>query len=117
MSDEHPPTIRDLQKRVDDWISQWEEGYWSPLSNLARLAEEVGELARVLNHDHGDKKAKAEEAGGDVAEELGDVLFVLVTIANQLDVDLTDALGDVLEKYDVRDADRWTPKSEASEEG
>ena len=95
---------------VDDWISQWEEGYWSPLSNLARLTEEVGELARALNHLHGEKKPKSDEETGQLAEELGDILFVLIALANQLDVDLDEALTDVLEKYDIRDADRWTAK-------
>ena len=106
------PTVRDLQQAVDDWISQWEEGYWPPLSNLARLTEEVGELARVLNHHHGAKAAKADEAEGDIAEELGDILFVVITIANSLDIDLDEVLAETLEKYDVRDADRWTTKDE-----
>ena len=110
MTDEGSRTVRDLQKAVDDWISQWEEGYWPPLSNLARLTEEVGELARALNHHHGAKAAKADEGDGDIAEELGDILFVVITIANSLDVDLDEALDRVLEKYDVRDVDRWTPK-------
>jgi len=104
------PTVRDLQRAVDDWIGQWEEGYWSPLSNLARLAEEVGELARTLNHRHGDKVPKHDEARGDPTEEIGDVLFVLVTLANSLDVDLAESLEYVLDKYELRDADRWTER-------
>ena len=109
------PTLSEAQKMVDDWISQWEEGYWSPLSNLARLTEEVGELARLLNHLHGDKKPKADETDGELAEELGDILFVLIAIANSLGVDLDAALARVLEKYDIRDADRWTAKSPDSD--
>ncbi|MFB6351883.1 MAG: nucleotide pyrophosphohydrolase [Bradymonadaceae bacterium] len=111
MSDRQP-TVRDLQDAVDDWITQWEEGYWPPLSNLARLTEEVGELARTLNHHHGAKAAKADEADGEVAEELGDILFVVMTIANSLDIDLDAVLRQTLEKYDVRDADRWTSRED-----
>lgn len=107
------PSVRDLQRAVDDWIGQWEEGYWPPLSNLARLTEEVGELARVLNHHHGAKKSKADEPRGELVEEFGDVLFVLVTLANSLDVDLAESLSYVLDKYDVRDAERWTPVDES----
>lgn len=107
------PTVRDLQRAVDDWIGQWEEGYWPPLSNLARLTEELGELARVLNHHHGAKKSKADEPRGELVEEFGDVLFVLVALANSLDVDLAESLAYVLDKYDVRDAERWTPADDS----
>lgn len=96
-----------LQKQVDDYISQFREGYFPPLVNLARLTEEVGELARELNHRFGPKTKKADEPEQDVALELADVLFVVVVLANQLDVDLEDAVGRTLTKYEVRDADRW----------
>ena len=103
------PSLSEMQRAVDDWISQWEEGYFSELSNLARLTEEVGELARLINNLHGDKKPKEDESPDDLAEEFGDVLFVLITLANSLEVDLDYALADVLDKYDIRDADRFTP--------
>jgi NTP pyrophosphatase (non-canonical NTP hydrolase) len=106
----YEPTVRDLQRAVDEWISQWDEGYWPPLSNLARLTEEIGELARVLNHRHGAKVAKADEAEGELTEELGDVLFVLITLANSLEVDLAESLDYVIEKYELRDTDRWTKR-------
>ena len=109
MSDHDDLTISGAQAAVHAWISQWEEGYWHPLSNLARLTEETGELARAINHVHGDKKKKSTEAEAAIAEELADVLFVVVTLANQLDVDLTDAFRAVMRKYDIRDAGRWTP--------
>jgi len=92
---------------VHAWISQFEEGYWPPLSNLARLTEEVGELAREMNHRFGDKTKRSDEAEKDLALELADVLFVVLVIANQQDIDLEQALNHVLEKYGDRDAGRW----------
>ncbi|MBW3553588.1 MAG: nucleotide pyrophosphohydrolase [Gemmatimonadetes bacterium] len=99
------------QKAVDDWISQFDEGYWPPLANLARLVEEVGELARELNHRHGSKPKKKEEAEADLALEIADVLFVLVALANEQGIDLEDAFARVLEKYRLRDTNRWTRTS------
>jgi len=103
-------TIAEAQRAVDAWIGQFEEGYWPPLSNLARLTEEVGELARALNHRYGHKPVKPDEPAPDIALELGDVLFVLVALANEQEIDLDDAFRRVLEKYRVRDGDRWTPR-------
>jgi NTP pyrophosphatase (non-canonical NTP hydrolase) len=99
--------LRSVQREVDAYISQFKEGYFPPLVNLARLAEEVGELARELNHRYGKKTKKANEEEGDVALELADILFVVVVLANQLNVDLQTAMERTLEKYRVRDADRW----------
>ena len=100
--------LREAQRRVDAYISQFEEGYWPPLSNLARLTEEVGELAREMNHRFGHKPKKADEPEQDLALELADILFVLLVIANEQKIDLADALERVLEKYRTRDSDRWT---------
>ncbi len=100
--------IRDAQQKVDDWISQFEEGYWPPLTNLARLIEEVGELARELNHRFGSKTRKPQEPNQELALELGDVLFVLIVIANEQEIDLDQALERVLAKYRNRDSERWT---------
>ena len=102
--------LSEAQARVDAWIGRFEEGYWPPLANLARLTEEVGELARLLNHRFGPKTKKPEELEQDLGEELADVLFVLIVIANDQGIDLGSALGKVLEKYRVRDGDRWVPK-------
>ena len=101
--------LSEAQARVDAWISQFEEGYWPPLSNLARLTEEVGELAREMNHRFGHKTKRADEPDQDLALELADVLFVLLVIANEQGIDLEGALELVLEKYRSRDAERWTP--------
>ena len=102
--------LREAQDRVDEWISEFEEGYWPPLVNLARLMEEVGELARELNHRFGEKTKKPEEPEQDLAMELADVLFVLLVMANQQGIDLGQALERVLEKYRRRDSHRWVRK-------
>jgi NTP pyrophosphatase (non-canonical NTP hydrolase) len=99
-----------IQKEVDDYISQFKEGYFPPLSMLARLTEELGELARALSHDAGFKKSKIGEAEGDIAEELSDLIFVAVCLANSLGIDLDQSFGAAMTKYRVRDADRWTRK-------
>lgn len=101
--------IKEAQERVDAWIARFEEGYWPPLANLARLTEEVGELARQMNHQFGPKTKKPEEPEQELSLELADVLFVLLVIANEQGIDLDEALERVLEKYRTRDADRWAP--------
>ena len=105
--------LREAQAQVHAYISQFKEGYFPPLVNLARLTEEVGELAREMNHRFGPKTKKADEPEGDVALELADILFVLVVLANQMDIDLQDALDRTMTKYRVRDADRWERKDAA----
>jgi NTP pyrophosphatase (non-canonical NTP hydrolase) len=95
---------------VDRWIRQYKEGYFSPLSNLARLAEEVGELAREINHRFGEKTKRRDEPEGSLALELADVLFVVICIANSQGIDLDDAFGRMMQKVTSRDADRWTKK-------
>jgi NTP pyrophosphatase (non-canonical NTP hydrolase) len=107
--------LREAQRRVDAWISRFEEGYWPPLANLARLVEEVGELARELNHRYGSKPKKPDEPEQDLALEMADVLFVLLVLANEQGIDLDQALERTLEKYRIRDSDRWTPKEEGEE--
>jgi NTP pyrophosphatase (non-canonical NTP hydrolase) len=101
-------TLRGAQQAVDGYIAQFAEGYWPPLANLARLVEEVGELARELNHRYGHKPKKADEPEQDLALELADILFVIIAIANEQKLDLDEAFRRVLAKYEVRDRDRWT---------
>ncbi len=103
-------SFKPIQQEVDAWISQFEEGYFAPLPMLARLTEEVGELARVLMHQYGGKKPKPGEDPGDVGSEIADAIFVLVCLANSLDIDLDAQFGTMMEKYRVRDAERWTRK-------
>ncbi len=102
--------FRDAQARVDAWISQFEEGYFDPLTNLARLAEEVGELAREINHRFGRKTKKRDEPEGDVAMEMADILFVLICMANREGIDLDEAFGRMMAKVETRDENRWTKK-------
>ncbi len=100
-------TLEEAQRAVDEWVREAGGGYWPPLANLARLMEEVGELARELNHRHGPKLKKPGEPEGDVALELGDILFVVVALANEQGVDLSAAFRRVLAKVRIRDATRW----------
>lgn len=102
--------MKDMQLEVDTWISQFEEGYWHPLSMLARLSEEVGELAREINHLYGEKPKKVIEDEGNLAMEMADILFILCCMANSMEISLEDAFKQMMEKYQRRDADRWTRK-------
>ena len=103
-------SLSDAQRRVDGWIAQFEEGYFHPLTNLARLTEEVGELAREVNHRFGQKTKKKDEAEGDLAMEMADILFVLICMANREGIDLQGAFDRMMEKVERRDAERWTRK-------
>ncbi len=105
-------SLKDAQHRVDTWVSQFEEGYFQPLTNLARLTEEVGELAREINHRFGQKTKKQEEAEGDMAMEMADILFVLICMANREGIDLQEAFERMMEKVTARDETRWTKKRE-----
>lgn len=105
--------IKVAQQEVDAWISQFAEGYWQPLSMLARLTEEVGELAREVNHRFGEKPKKSDEPPGDLALEMADILFVLLAFANSLQIDLERAFIEMMEMVKARDANRWTPKEKA----
>lgn len=103
-------SFKPVQREVDEWIAQFEEGYFAPLPMLARVTEEVGELARVLMHHYGGKKPKAGEDAGDVGGEIADTIFVLVCLANSLEIDLDEKFGAMMQKFRERDANRWTKK-------
>jgi NTP pyrophosphatase (non-canonical NTP hydrolase) len=103
-------SLNDAQRRVDAWIAQFEEGYFDPLTNLARLAEEVGELAREVNPRFGTKTKKPGEPEGDLAMEMADIMFVLICMANREGIDLQEAFDRMMEKVDSRDEKRWTRK-------
>jgi len=109
-------SLTDCQRQVDAWISQFEEGYFHPLTNLARLAEEVGELAREINHRFGQKTKKRDEPEGDLAMEMADILFVLMCMANREGIDLQEAFDRMMEKVHRRDTTRWTKKPGAAGE-
>jgi NTP pyrophosphatase (non-canonical NTP hydrolase) len=108
-------SLSDAQRRVDAWVTQFEEGYFHPLTNLARLAEEVGELAREVNHRFGQKTKKSDEPEGDLGMEMADILFVLVCMANREGIDLQAEFDRMMEKVETRDEDRWTKKSVSGE--
>ncbi|WP_091218949.1 nucleotide pyrophosphohydrolase [Paenibacillus sp. BC26] len=103
--------MAELQREVDKYISQFKEGYFSPLSMLARMSEEVGELAREVNHQFGEKPKKKDEADNSIENELGDILFIVICFANSLGIDLTEAHDRIMHKFHTRDADRWTRKN------
>jgi NTP pyrophosphatase (non-canonical NTP hydrolase) len=103
-------TMKEMQDEVDAYIGQFKEGYFSPLALLARMTEELGELAREVNHYYGEKPKKSTEKERTVEEEMGDVLFVLICFANSLDIDLEEAHKLVMNKFKTRDKDRWTKK-------
>ncbi len=99
-------TIGQTQERVDQWIQTLGVRYFHPLTNLAQLVEEVGEVARILSRTHGEQSAKPDEQMGDLADELADVLFVVICLANQSGIDLQQAIFANLAKKTNRDARR-----------
>jgi NTP pyrophosphatase (non-canonical NTP hydrolase) len=109
-------SLEDAQQRVDQWIQTIGVRYFSELTNLAQLVEEVGELARIMARTYGDQSFKASDESYDLADELADVLFVLICIANQTGVDLTDAFVRNLAKKTDRDLQRHKNNPKLSED-
>ncbi len=99
-------TIQEAQTQVDHWIKTVGVRYFSELTNMAILTEEVGELARIMARTYGDQSFKKSDLGKDLADEMADVLWVLICLANQTGVDLTAALQKNFEKKNIRDATR-----------
>ncbi|MBS4209781.1 nucleotide pyrophosphohydrolase [Bacillus sp. FJAT-50079] len=110
-------TVQQLQNEVDEYISQFKEGYFSPLAMMARLTEEMGELAREINHYYGEKPKKTTETEKTIEEEIGDVLFVTICLANSLGIDLQSAHDRVMHKFATRDKNRWTRKEGEDQNG
>jgi len=96
-------TIQEAQQTVDDWIKENGVRYFNELTNMAILTEEVGEVARIIARKYGEQSFKDEESGMDLANEFADVLFVLICLANQTGVDLSEALKINLERKTKRD--------------
>ena len=116
LTDNKPgPTISDAQKTVDNWVKTIGIRYFSELTNMAILTEEVGEVARLMARIYGDQSFKTAEkaatAHADLADEMADVLFVLICLANQTGIDLTAALEKNLQKKTIRDRDRHASNS------
>lgn len=99
-------TIEQAQLHVDNWINTTGVRYFSELTNMAILTEEVGEVARLMARKYGDQSFKESDKGKELSDELADVLWVLICIANQTGVNLTDALEANYQKKSIRDADR-----------
>ena len=109
-------TIRDAQALVDRWMQARGWGYWHPLAQLARMIEELGELARLVNHLYGEKLKKIDEPEQELALEMADLLYTMICLANSQQIDLQQALEQVLQKYATRDAERYgTPPSEPTQ--
>ena len=98
--------IREAQQQVDQWIKTVGVRYFSELTNMAMLTEEVGELARIMARTYGDQSFKESDKNRNLADEMADVLWVLICLANQTGVDLTEALQKNFEKKNIRDAER-----------
>ncbi len=99
-------TIQQAQQQVDDWIKTFGVRYFSELTNMAILTEEVGELARVMARTYGDQSFKKSDLSKNLSDEMADVLWVLICLANQTGVNLTDALQKNFEKKTIRDKER-----------
>ncbi len=99
-------TIAEAQKTVDNWINTNGVRYFNELTNMAILTEEVGEVARIISRTYGEQSFKETDSNKNLADELADVLFVTICLANQTGINLTEALAKNLEKKTFRDADR-----------
>ncbi len=99
-------TLKEIQKAVDQWIETYGVRYFNELTNMAILTEEVGEVARIIARKYGEQSFKESDKKVDLADEMADVLWVLVCLANQTGVDLTDAFEKNLEKKTKRDCER-----------
>ena len=99
-------TIEEAQKLVDNWINTTGVRYFNELTNTAILMEEVGEVARIMARRYGEQSFKKSDEAVDLGDEMADVLFVLICLANQTGIDLTEALHKNMEKKNIRDADR-----------
>jgi len=99
-------TIQQAQQTIDNWIKTTGVRYFNELTNMAMLTEEVGEVARIIARKYGEQSFKESDKGKELSDELADVLFVLICIANQTGVDLTEALQKNLDKKTKRDGER-----------
>ncbi len=102
--------MKDKQEQVGTWINQHKIGYFKPLEMMARITEETGELARELNHQFGPKKKKESEDKKEISDEISDIIFTLICLANSLDIDLDDAFEKTMHKLQTRDKDRYEKK-------
>ncbi len=101
-------SLKGYQKEVDNWVKKFRKtGYFPPLAIIARLAEETGELAREINHNFGPKKKKSSESRQEIGDEIADIFFTLICLANSLDIDLDEAFEKMMNKLNTRDRKRY----------
>ena len=105
-SKHHNMTLKEAQAAVDEWIKTYGVRYFSELTNMALLTEEVGELARIIARTYGDQSFKESDKNRNMADEMADILWVLLCLANQTGVDLTEAFAKNMEKKTLRDRER-----------
>ena len=105
-------SLKEFQNLVDEFVNQFEVGYWPPLAMLGALIEEIGETARIINAKEGHKPMKIEnhDLNALLGEEIGDILFSVTCLANYYKIDLHDSFAKTLDKYNARDKARWTRK-------
>ncbi|MDD5417494.1 MAG: nucleotide pyrophosphohydrolase [Candidatus Nanoarchaeia archaeon] len=106
-------SLKEVQDRVDNWVRQYEVGYFKPFECIACLTEEVGELSREISHLHGSKKKKPTEDKKELSSEVSDVLFALICIANSMGIDMDEAFNETMNKLETRDKNRWEKKNES----
>jgi NTP pyrophosphatase (non-canonical NTP hydrolase) len=99
-------SLKEFQKKIDRWILN-HGGYWPPLSMLSAIVEEVGELAKEINYLEGIKPKKSDETATKIGEELADVIFAIICVANYYKIDINDELDQVIEKFTKRDSNRF----------
>lgn len=104
-------SLQDYQKEIDDMLQGYEKPYCEPLSILARMIEEVGEVSRILNHQYGDKPKKPNEEHEELGDELADVMYATICIANREGIDLEPHLKKAIQKLETRDKGRFPKKS------
>lgn len=103
-------SLQKSQDEVDQWISQYKIGYFKPLEIIARLAEETGELAREINHRFGPKKKKPSEETKEIGDEIADIFFTLICLANSLNINLDKSFNQMMNKLNSRDKNRYQKK-------
>jgi len=99
-------SLKEFQKKIDKWILN-HGGYWPPLSMFSAIVEELGELAKEINHHEGFKPKKSDATVTRIGEELADVIFAIICVANYYKIDINDELGRVIEKFNKRDSNRF----------
>lgn len=102
--------VKDMQEQVDSWVNSYKVGYFHPLNQFLCIAEESGEIARILNDVYGPKKKKPDEVHDSLADEIGDLLFAVICIANVHDISLESAFLKTMKKYRTRDKERYEKK-------